>query len=55
MLTASGLAFDAGAIAELYEALGGSVRWIGKPFPDIDHHALAYEPVWPIRVNGAPA
>lgn len=35
MLTRSGTAFGAGRIAELYEQLGGSVRWIGKPFPDI--------------------
>jgi HAD superfamily hydrolase (TIGR01459 family) len=35
MLTASGTAFGAGRIAELYHDLGGAVRWIGKPFPDI--------------------
>jgi HAD superfamily hydrolase (TIGR01459 family) len=35
MLTRSGTAFGAGRIAELYEQLGGTVRWIGKPFPDI--------------------
>ncbi len=35
MLTKEGTAFGAGRIAELYEALGGHVRWIGKPFPDI--------------------
>lgn len=35
MLTATGTAFGAGRIAELYEQLGGTVRWIGKPFPDI--------------------
>ncbi|WP_426126490.1 TIGR01459 family HAD-type hydrolase [Pararhizobium sp. PWRC1-1] len=35
MLTKEGTAFGAGRIAELYEELGGTVRWIGKPFPDI--------------------
>jgi ribonucleotide monophosphatase NagD (HAD superfamily) len=25
----------AGAIADLYQKLGGSVTWIGKPYPDI--------------------
>lgn len=35
MLTREGTAFGAGRIAELYQELGGSVRWIGKPFPDI--------------------
>jgi HAD superfamily hydrolase (TIGR01459 family) len=35
MLTKDGTAFGAGRIAELYEELGGQVRWIGKPFPDI--------------------
>jgi HAD superfamily hydrolase (TIGR01459 family) len=35
MLTRTGTAFGAGRIAELYEELGGTVRWIGKPFPDI--------------------
>lgn len=41
MLTKAGNAFAAGRIAELYEALGGSVRWIGKPFADI--YALALD------------
>ncbi|HEU0222833.1 MAG TPA: HAD hydrolase-like protein [Paracoccaceae bacterium] len=31
----------AGRIAELYEALGGSVGWIGKPHPEIYRAALA--------------
>ena len=35
MLVHGGTAFGAGRIAELYEELGGTVRWIGKPFPDI--------------------
>ena len=35
MLTATGTAFGAGRIAELYEELGGPVEWIGKPFPMI--------------------
>jgi HAD superfamily hydrolase (TIGR01459 family) len=35
MLTPLGLRFGAGAIAALYEELGGKVIWIGKPFPAI--------------------
>jgi len=35
MLTPLGLRFGAGRIAELYEELGGTVTWIGKPFPEI--------------------
>ena len=35
MLTASGPAFGAGRIGELYQELGGTVRWIGKPHGDI--------------------
>ena len=31
----------AGALADLYEALGGSVRWYGKPYPAIYEYALA--------------
>jgi HAD superfamily hydrolase (TIGR01459 family) len=46
MLTKSGTAFGAGRIAELYEELGGQVRWIGKPFADI--YATAREFLGPI-------
>lgn len=42
MLTKEGTAFGAGRIAELYEALGGTVRWIGKPFADIYASALDF-------------
>lgn len=42
MLTRQGTAFGAGRIAELYEELGGTVRWIGKPFPDIYATARAF-------------
>ncbi|HVM22746.1 MAG TPA: TIGR01459 family HAD-type hydrolase [Sphingomicrobium sp.] len=31
----------AGALADLYEAKGGEVRWFGKPYPPIYEHALA--------------
>lgn len=31
----------AGAIADLYEALGGTVEWYGKPYPAIYRHAFA--------------
>jgi HAD superfamily hydrolase (TIGR01459 family) len=41
MLTASGPRFGAGRIAELYEELGGVVRRIGKPHPQIYRTALA--------------
>ncbi|QIG47904.1 TIGR01459 family HAD-type hydrolase [Nordella sp. HKS 07] len=40
MITSSGLYPAPGAIAALYEAQGGSVRWIGKPYRDIYDHAL---------------
>lgn len=42
MLTKTGTAFGAGRIAELYEELGGKVRWIGKPFADIYDFALDF-------------
>jgi len=35
MLTSSGIQFGAGRIASIYEQLGGSVEWIGKPHPAI--------------------
>jgi HAD superfamily hydrolase (TIGR01459 family) len=31
---------SAGSIAQLYEAMGGRVTWIGKPYPEIYDHAL---------------
>jgi HAD superfamily hydrolase (TIGR01459 family) len=31
----------AGALADIYEALGARVRWYGKPFPAIYRHALS--------------
>jgi HAD superfamily hydrolase (TIGR01459 family) len=39
MLVPGGKAFGAGRIAELYEASGGSVLWIGKPHAAIYAHA----------------
>jgi len=33
MMTSKGQLFGAGAIAQLYEDLGGTVEWVGKPFP----------------------
>ncbi|APG88325.1 HAD superfamily protein (plasmid) [Sinorhizobium americanum CCGM7] len=42
MLTRTGHAFGAGRLAKLYESLGGKVRWIGKPFPDIYDFALDF-------------
>jgi HAD superfamily hydrolase (TIGR01459 family) len=41
MLTAGGLQPAPGAIAALYEEMGGNVTWIGKPYPVIYRHALA--------------
>lgn len=41
MLTARGPAPGAGQIAELYEALGGTVTWVGKPHRPIYDHVLA--------------
>ncbi len=40
MLTAAGNRFGAGAIADLYQKLGGPVTWIGKPYPEIYRVAL---------------
>lgn len=40
MITAAGLRYGAGRIAEEYEALGGPVEWIGKPWPSIYRFAL---------------
>ena len=41
MITRTGTSFGAGRIAELYEAMGGKVTWIGKPFPAIYAAALS--------------
>ena len=41
MLTPLGQRFGAGAIAELYEGMGGTVEWVGKPYPLI--YRLAHE------------
>ena len=41
MLTPLGPRFGAGRIADLYEELGGTVTWIGKPHPEIYVAALA--------------
>ena len=40
MLTKQGLLPAPGAIAALYEEMGGEVQWIGKPFAEIYTHAL---------------
>lgn len=40
MLTPFGLQSAPGAIAALYESMGGKVTWIGKPFAGIYQHAL---------------
>lgn len=40
VLTHGGRRFGSGRIAELYAELGGTVTWIGKPFPEIYAAAL---------------
>ena len=40
MLTVHGPVPAPGAIAEVYASLGGPVRWIGKPYPEIYRAAL---------------
>jgi HAD superfamily hydrolase (TIGR01459 family) len=47
LITSTGLWPAPGAIAAVYERLGGKVRWIGKPYRDIYDHAL--------KVIGRPA
>lgn len=41
MLTPQGQRFGAGVIAQLYEELGGTVEWVGKPYPLIYRMAQA--------------
>ena len=41
MLTSQGLQPAPGAIAALYEEMGGKVTWIGKPYPEIYRKAAA--------------
>ena len=41
MLTRDGLQPAPGAIASLYEEMGGKVEWIGKPYPEIYRAALS--------------
>jgi HAD superfamily hydrolase (TIGR01459 family) len=40
MFSADGFHPGPGAIADLYERLGGTVKWVGKPYPAIYQHAL---------------
>lgn len=40
MITSSGLQPAPGAIAAIYEEMGGTVTWVGKPYPGIYRHAL---------------
>jgi HAD superfamily hydrolase (TIGR01459 family) len=40
MITPNGLQPAPGAIANIYEDMGGEVKWIGKPYPGIYTHAL---------------
>lgn len=41
MITKTGIEFAPGAIAALYQEMGGHVRWVGKPYADIYHAASA--------------
>ncbi len=40
MITSKGLQPAPGAIAQVYESMGGKVQWIGKPYAGIYQHAL---------------
>jgi HAD superfamily hydrolase (TIGR01459 family) len=40
MITSKGLQPAPGAIAEVYESMGGKVTWVGKPYGGIYEHAL---------------
>jgi HAD superfamily hydrolase (TIGR01459 family) len=40
MITSGGLQPAPGAIAAVYEEMGGTVSWVGKPYPGIYTHAL---------------
>lgn len=43
--------FGPGRIAEIYQGLGGRIRWIGKPHPEIYRFAMALHPeIDPTRV-----
>jgi len=44
MLSSKGLQPAPGALAEIYEGLGGKVRYLGKPYPDIYRYALKHAP-----------
>lgn len=51
MLTPKGIRFGSGAIAKLYQDLGGPVEWIGKPHPLIYREAAQLLPaIRPERV-----
>ncbi len=41
MLTPTGLQFGTGRIAETYQALGGEVAWVGKPYQDVYEAVLS--------------
>lgn len=43
-LAGSVRSFGPGRIAEIYQELGGSVRWIGKPYREIYDHAIGLFP-----------
>lgn len=50
-LAGSSIAPGAGSIAKIYEELGGQVRWLGKPHPEIYDYALAISStVYPAKV-----
>ena len=40
MLTETGTAFGVGRIAQAYREWGGTITWVGKPYPDIYEQAL---------------
>lgn len=47
-ITSNGLQPGTGAIAQAYEARGGKVHFIGKPYPDIYRHCLTLVPDVPV-------
>lgn len=57
MLTPQGQRFGAGAIAQMYEELGGRVDWVGKPYPLIYRmaHAALGKPARVLCIGDSPA
>lgn len=52
VVTPSGVAMAPGAIAAHYEAMGGQVLWIGKPYPLVYQRAVELLPPGPVLAVG---